>query len=459
MVAIYLIVGLLGLGIIVFVHELGHFIAAKAVGIDVEAFALGWGPPIISFRKGNTDYRLCAFPVGGYCKMKGEQLIEKRMDGLPVEDSDIERSLFGVSPLKRILTYFAGPFANVLFAVFFFSLVWIIGSEYYSYNSRIIVLADYPQVFSQNGGYPAVEAGLKSGDIVLSLNGTPVKNYRDIQDAISRNPDITMSITFSRNGETLSSVITPELNKHSGTGFIGVAPWIPTLVSSTQPGLPAHVAGIRSGDIITRVNGESVNNYADLLSGIQLSLKANRTPEIGITRDKKFLTLNLPVDKASLSLEDIGLSFESNRYVDEERNPFKALIHGVSDTVDVFVLSVRGISLLFKGIDLKETVSGPLRITYTVGQYAVFGFSQGFKHGVVTILKFISFISVALCFMNLLPLPAVDGGMILYNGIEIFRRKPLSMKFFYRFQMAGIVVIAVLLFTSLFNDIRYFFFK
>ncbi|MBN2511192.1 MAG: site-2 protease family protein [Spirochaetales bacterium] len=454
----YIVTGLLGLGIIVFIHELGHYTAAKLVGIEVEAFALGWGPPVFSFQKGRTEYRLCLFPVGGYCKMKGEQIIEKKLEGQEVPQSDIKNSLFGVSPQRRIVTYLAGPLFNAVFAILLFSIVWIIGTDYQSWESKIVVISDYPALFEERDNYPVDIAGLQTGDEILSIGAKQVHNYRDLQEIISRNPDTPLPVRYLRDNQIIETQITPELNKRNGTGFIGIAPWIPLKISSLTTGSPFHAAGLRKGDLITEVNGTSVYNNYDFLSALENSFHVSTVPTITYMRNREVITVTVPVHPSETE-DSFGLQLESTTFTDVERNPIKAVYQGISETIDVLIISVRGIGLLFKGIDLKETVSGPLRITYTVGQYAVYGFSHGIKTGLTTIFQFISFISVALCFMNLLPLPAVDGGMILYNVVEWIRKKPLSMKTFYRYQMAGVIVIALLLTTSLFNDIRYFLFK
>ena len=459
MIILYILVGLLGLGTVVFIHELGHFIAAKLVGIEVEAFALGWGPPLLSFRRGETEYRLCALPLGGYCKMKGEKIIQKRLENEEVSAEELERSLFSVSPLKRIITYVAGPFANFAIAVLLFSLVWLAGIEYQSFGNRVVLLSDYPELFLDRDDYPATRAGIQSGDRIIAIDGREVNNYRQIQETIAKNARNELLLQIERQGSELQLSLTPELNKSNGTGFIGVSPWVTPLVQEAIPGKPAHLAGIRSGDLITAVDGKEIANQIQLSTEIIRALEDDNRISCTVERDQNLLDLELVIPEEENEAVSLGLEFQSSSYIDRELNPFLALAAGLGDAVEVIVLSLRGIFYMFQGLDMQEAVSGPIRITYTVGQMALFSFSQGFWLGLLSFLRFLSFIHVALCFMNLLPIPALDGGMILYNTVELIRGKPMTVKAFYRFQTIGVIMIGILLFSSIFNDIRYFFIK
>ncbi|MBL8968297.1 MAG: site-2 protease family protein, partial [Spirochaetaceae bacterium] len=178
--------GLVGLGLVVLVHELGHFAAARAVGVEVEAFSIGWGPKLFSWKRSRTEWRLSAFPIGGYCRMKGEeafrQALADKSESIPRDPG----TFYGASPLRRILISVSGPVANVLFAAVVAIAVAAVGYSVPSYDNRIVLASE----FSLDGkpaptGLPADLAGLKSGDRVVAIDGKPVRDYADLQEAIA----------------------------------------------------------------------------------------------------------------------------------------------------------------------------------------------------------------------------------------------------------------------------------
>jgi len=178
-----ILLGLFGLGIIIIVHELGHLVAARISGIEVEAFAVGWGKSLKSFTYNNTEYRINIFPVGGYCKMKGEDEFRKAIENKWSVFLKEPGSLFSVSPFKRFITYAAGPFFNFVFAIILFSLVWAIGYESQTYPNKIILSSEYTSILG-DGPRPADKAGLETGDIIISLDNHTIENFADIQNAL-----------------------------------------------------------------------------------------------------------------------------------------------------------------------------------------------------------------------------------------------------------------------------------
>ena len=175
--------------------------------------------------------------------------------------------------------------------------------------------------------------------------------------------------------------------------------------------------------------------------------------EITIDRSGSLRTIQLPVSYTADGNVELGFSFESVRYLERETNPLRALARGVEETFTTLVLTIRSIGLLFKGVDVRSAVSGPIRITYLVGEVASQGFNQGFGRGFIILFRFLSMLSVALCFMNLLPIPALDGGFILITIAEMLLKKPVRPKFFYRYQIVGFTIIFAILILTLFNDV------
>ncbi|MDR1637306.1 MAG: site-2 protease family protein, partial [Treponema sp.] len=181
-----ILLGLIGLGVVVFVHELGHFLAARLVGIGVEAFSIGWGRPVLKKKFRDVEYRLGVFPLGGYCKMRGENEFQEAWENRRREIPPTPGTFFGASPFRRILVAFGGPFFNILFAVLVLSVIWGAGFEVSTLGNRI-VLASGLGVSGEI--YPADEAGLETGDRIISINGVDTPYYHDIQENIAVNPE------------------------------------------------------------------------------------------------------------------------------------------------------------------------------------------------------------------------------------------------------------------------------
>lgn len=448
-----IIAGLIGLGIVIFVHETGHFLAAKASGIEVEAFSLGWGRPILRYSWRGTEYRLSALPLGGYCKLKGEQALQNPEQAGP---EDIEGSLFAAPAWKRILTYAAGPISNLLFSILILALLWWIGFAVESYDNRIVLVSDYP--FLSGGSersepYPAEAAGLQSGDRIVAINGESISHYRQIQETVVTLAGEEIPVVYERDGERLETRLVPRLNRDTGGGVIGVSPWIDPLVARVEEHSAASAAGILPGDRILSIEGKAVANHFDLLAVLQAH-PLRFTMELE-RKGERIETRIIPgYDENGNPL--LGLSFETVHILNRLPNPASALARGFTDSLETVSVSVKSIGMLFQGINLQKAVSGPIRITYMVGQVASYGFSQGLRSGFTALFRFLSFLSVALFVMNLLPIPALDGGLIVLSTYELLRRKQVSAKFFYRYQMIGFLFIMALLVLTTFSDIFFF---
>jgi len=443
-----ILLGLLGLGVVVFVHELGHFLAARLMGIDVEAFSIGWGKPFFKKKIGSVEYRLGIFPLGGYCKMKGENEFElaynNKMEGLNAEKG----SYFAVHPFRRAVTCAAGPIFNLLFAILVLSAIWGFGFEVNTLGNRIILASE----ISPGTTNPSDEAGLKTGDRIIEIKGKETKTFNEIQEIIATNPGKELPIQVERDGRILSLSVRPVMEKSSGAGKIGVYFWTDPLIENVAQGSPAEIAGLKSGDRIIKINGVELQNTMGIF---QILDKKPAVLAVEFLRGSQTLTASLIPIHNEAGTQDLGITWVAIRY----RNPMLplhlALAKGTAETWKTFALSVKSLSLLFKGVDLTQAVSGPIRITYMVGDIATEGFSQGIGAGISSMANFLSLISIALCIMNLLPLPILDGGMILLFFIEGIYRKPLNPKLISAFQAFGVIIIAGLMLFAVFGDVMY----
>ncbi|GMO49420.1 MAG: RIP metalloprotease RseP [Termitinemataceae bacterium] len=442
-----IILGLIGLGIVVFVHELGHFLAARSVGIHVEAFSLGWGPSFLRKKIGGTEWRLSVFPVGGYCKMKGENDFQKLWEN-NLNNAQSEKDTFlGASAPARMWVSFAGPLFNIIFAVIVFSIIWGIGFEYTTMDNRIVLVQD---VLSDIGATPAQEAGLKSGDKIIAIGKRKIENYRDIQTAIGISGGGTLDFTVLREGNEMHFTVSPEIDRSTGGGKIGVYYWADPIVADVEEGSAAEAAGIKAGDRIKSVNGEPLEYSVALFKVLD---EKPKELNIELLRGNEVINTILSLGEKGDDL--LGIAWESVQYKTPHYSVFGAIAKGGEDAWTTFYTSVKSLGLLFGRVDLTEAVSGPVRITYMVGDIAAEGYKQGLGFALRGIINFLALVSIALAVMNLLPLPILDGGLIVIFAVEMLRRKPLNPRFIQVFQTAGIALIAGIMIVALFGDIKF----
>lgn len=451
-----ILVGILGLDIVVLVHELGHLFAAKLMGISVETFSIGMGKKLISYNYGETEYCISIFPIGGYCKMKGEKQFNKAIREKASSLEFEKGSIFSAAPIKRIFTYLAGPLFNIMFSMIVLSIIWSAGFTINTYSNKIILLSDYPEIFNTNSTNPADESGLMTGDTIIGINNKIIQNYSEIQEIIYTSAGKQLPLTVNRNSKQVQLSITPLLNKETGAGRIGISPWVDAIVENVSPGSSADIGGLLKGDIITSTNGLIITNYLDIYKAL--------IPK------PEYLTLNVNSDTGNREITlvpiymeegktDLGINFQSLNIESDNLGILAAISRGISETIDTFMMTFKSIYLLFAGVDVKKAVSGPIRISYYVGEVASNSFKDGIKTGFTTIFRFLSMISVALGFANLLPIPIFDGGLILFTSIELIRGKALKPSVFYRYQSIGFFIILILFFLTTYSDISYLFSK
>jgi len=444
-----ILLGLVGLGVVVFVHELGHFLAARLMGIDVEAFSIGWGKPFLKKKIGSVEYRLGIFPLGGYCKMKGENEFEQAYNVNREGQIAEKGSYFAVHPFRRAVTCAAGPIFNLFFAILVLSAIWGFGFEVSTLGNRIILASEIvPGTVN-----PSDEAGLKTGDRIIEIKGKETKTFNEIQEIIATNPGKELPIQIERDGRILSLSVRPLMEKSSGAGKIGVYFWTDPIIENVAQGSPAEIAGLKSGDRILKINGVELQNTMGLF---QILDKKPAVLDVEFLRGNQTLSASLIPIHSEAGTQDLGITWVAIRYRTPMLPLHLALAKGTAETWKTFALSVKSLSLLFKGVDLTQAVSGPIRITYMVGDIATEGFNKGIGAGISSMANFLSLISIALCIMNLLPLPILDGGMILLFLIEGICKKPLNPKFVSAFQAFGVIIIAGLMLFAVFGDVMYF---
>ncbi len=446
---ITVLLGLIGLSIVVIVHEFGHFVIARSLGVDVEAFSIGWGPALFKHRGRKTEWRIGVLPIGGYCKLKGEDgfrtALEQKLDFIPADKG----SFYSAHPMKRIAIAIAGPAFNTLFAVLVFVIVVAIGITIQTAPNRIVLSSETGAMVKGDGPNPADIAGLKTGDFIKAIDGKTIRDYSDLQEVIAGNPEKALSVEVVRDGVVQNLVLTPRLDPNSGAGVIGVYAWVDPVIASVKDKSPAAIADIRSGDTITEANGKTIRNTVDLMNVFK---DANGPVELVVTRDGKTVSATV----VAKSLEETGMGFVGVTRTDKARSLPEALSRGVKETISTFSLTIKSIGLLFRGVNVFKAVSGPARITYLIGSAASEQIKADGLAGLVPVFSFLAFLSVSLAMMNLLPLPVLDGGLILVFIVELFRRKPLTAKSLYRYQFIGAAFVLVLFVVATMSDIFFF---
>lgn len=459
-----LILGLIGLGIMVFIHELGHFVAAKVNRVAVEVFSLGWGPRMVGFTRGGTRYQISWFPIGGYCKMKGELApTVAGGDGAPApggsESSQSqaptheEGSFLAAAPWRRIMIAVFGPLFNVIFAIIVFFIIWWAGFNIYSTDNRIILATDYT-LNSFTSPTPATAAGMKTGDRITGIDGKTVVNFQDILESVSSAPGKTLHVTVVRdeNGarRELQLSLAPQLDKDTGAGRIGIYAWVDPVVRSVKPGTAAAIAGLEKGDRIVAADGQPVRNTIDL--EMALSKRPTRI-SLDVERSGRVSAFPLVLDYDSAGRTTIGLDWEYKVYRTPRLGPIGAVAKAGEETWSTTVLTVKGLGLLFQGINFRKAVSGPLGIANVIGDATTSGLAMGLGAGVVQAFRLLALLSIVLFLMNLLPIPAMDGGLIIIFLVEIIRGKPVQLRRMWQLQLVGFSLLMILFVFATFNDV------
>jgi regulator of sigma E protease len=438
------------LGVLIFVHEAGHFIAAKWAGIYVYRFSLGLGPPIpwLTFRRGETEYSISWLPLGGYVKMasREEDISSSALEGGAPAVSVPPDRVFEAKPIwKRMVVILAGVTMNALFA-------WAVFAFLAYKNGRQIDPVTTVGRVVEESIPPAAKAlrQIQPGTRIVSINGDSVKSWDEIVWAIANTPDSEVQIRLG-DGSKVVLPIHPDALEERIKAAQSLQPFRSAIVGQVLPDKPAARAGIREGDTIVAVNGRRVGQWYDLLETLQASPGQNLTIEVARAGQRMSFNVRPYLDSIPgpdgkpRAVGRIGVAVGTG-FISEKLSLGQAIVEGGRATLRASTQIVRTVRGLFSGRISGRTVGGPILIGQLAGESA--------RMGLDTFLSFMALISINLAILNLLPVPVLDGGQFLFLLAEAIIRRPLPLKLRERLTTVGLVLIVLLMGLAFSNDLR-----
>lgn len=425
-------IGLIGISVMILVHELGHFLAAKLFGIEVEAISFGFGPPIVKWGT-KMRFQIGIMPFGGFCKLKGEDDLKRALarKDRHVENTE-EGSLYATSPLKRFFLYFAGPLFNVLFAVLCFFILLSLPVLSPASPAKVVLASDYPQLFSNANPSPAA-AGLKTGMTVSAVDGIPVSTFEQMQTLLGERRG-NSSVMVSSGG--MDYTITPV------NGIFGLAEFISPVVSSLTPDSPEDIAGLRSGDVIQKINDNDIENMFDILL-VRSSCPASVS--MTVLRGTRIAELSYEPLSDDSGRMKIGFTLKKEGKMVHNYTFSQALVGAFRQAFSVLSSGFRSLADLIQGKGkLSSTVAGTFSASTSIGELTTAGFHENFSKGLRTALYLLAGVSISLAIANLLPIPTLDGGLMLLSFVEMIAGKNASPKVYLICQVCGFAMVGII---------------
>jgi regulator of sigma E protease len=414
-------------GILVFVHEFGHFFMAKLVGIRVDVFSFGYGKRLFGFKKGDTDYRVSLIPMGGYVKFPGEDVYE---EGREVGPGDF----MAAKRWQRLLTILMGPIMNILLAIVLVAAINMVGAPVLVYQSQA------PVIGWVEPDSPAEKAALQIDDEILSIDGQRTETWSDVELAVGTKPKRTIKLEVKRGDEILNVDLLTEGKTIHEMGYAGFFGKILTEIRMVVPGDPAEKAGFKPGDLILEIDGQPI--YF-----IQFLEKIKNSPDIElnfrIRRGEEILDIPVvPRLKGDIGWIGITPGIES---VEESLSFFVAFGQSVKDNMRLTFLVINFIKDLMTGEATARQLGGPIEIanlSYTA-----------MRMGLLALMSWIALISLQLGIINLFPIPVLDGGQILVILLEGLFRRDFSPKVKQIVMQIGFAIFIVLIVFIILNDV------
>ncbi len=420
------------LGVLILIHEFGHFITAKLFGVRVEVFSIGFGKRLFGWRKGDTDYRISALPLGGYVKMTGENPMEART-GDPAEFLSHPR-------WQRFIIAAAGPAMNIFLAIALLTGVFMVRYEHPYF-------LDQPAVIGwvlENSA--AAKAGFEAGDRIVRIGNTQSPTWEDVEAKVMLNPGQPLNVAIQRGNQVLDKTIIPDKQGPEEYGTLGGwVPQEPNIVTDLEPSMPAAKAGMKVGDEVVAVNGVAMHSMRALIHYLQQN--QGKPLEVTVVRNGQEVHLNMtPV----LSTNGRGepqwrMGFVSNPVHVDKLGFTAAVSKSVEQNKRYSVLILELVrKLAARKVSMKQ-IDGPIGIARASGEAA--------RQGWMPLLALMAAISLNLGIFNLFPIPIMDGGVILLLAIESVMRRDISMRIKERIYQAAFVFLILFAVVVIYNDI------
>ena len=416
------------LGVLIFVHELGHFLVARFYGVRVLTFSLGFGPKLLKVKRGATEYCISAIPLGGYVKLAGETVQDQRT-GEPDE-------FLSKSKWVRFQVYLAGPIMNLGLALVVVAVVLSLGADVPLYQSSA------PVVGTVEAGSAAEASGIKPGDLIVSVDGKKVETWDALSLEYLPKANRELEVGLVRAGNVVKLNVTPRATGRYEIGDLGIGPVLRPQFSQVNPGGPADRAGIKRGDVVLGLDGKRGVPRDQIIERIRNSPGKPVALIIERNGEEQEVTV-VPESEGGTGLIRVLLSYFELKRVDP--GPLEALKLSAKQNWDNTVL----IGRTLVGLVTRETpvrqLMGPIAIAELSGSYAELGW--------IELLNFMAMISLNLGLLNLMPVPVLDGGQIAILAWEGLIRRDLSVRAKERVLLAGAALIVLLMVTVIYNDI------
>jgi len=422
------------LGFMILIHEFGHYAVAKWLGVRVEVFSIGFGKRLIGFRKGETDYRIAAIPLGGYVKMSGENPMDERTDD--------PREFLNHSRWHRFLIAVAGPVMNILLAIFLLTTVYMMHYEYPIYLDKLAVVQGVRK------DSPAARAGIQAGDRIVKIDGIDNPTWEQVQPRVWLSPNQPLAVSIQRGDQVLQKTLVPKAVTTSEVGTVGWFPEEPVVIGRLDPGLPAAKAGMKEDDKVVAMNGQPVPSIEYMIE----SLQQTKDQPVDITVARGDQTLSFHLQAVLSQTEDpkeqrYRLGFVNKGVTKVTKLPFPAALSLSLDQNKKYSLLI--LELAKKMVQRKismRAISGPIGIAQDAGYAAQ-------QKGWTPLMELTAGISLNLGIFNLLPIPILDGGVILFLLIEGLMRRDISMNIKERVYQAAFVFLVLFAVMVIYNDL------
>jgi len=422
------------LGFMILIHEFGHYAVAKWLGVRVEVFSIGFGKRLIGFRKGETDYRIAAIPLGGYVKMSGENPMDARTDD--------PREFLNHSRWHRFLIAVAGPVMNILLAIVLLTTVYMVHYEYPVYLDKLAVVQGVRK------DSPTARAGIQAGDRIVKIDGIDNPTWEQVQPRVWLSPNQPLAVTIQRGDQVLQKTLIPKAVTTSEVGTVGWFPEEPVVIGRLDSGLPAAKAGLKEDDRIVAMNGQPVPSIESMIDSLQQT--KDQPVDITVARGDQMLTFHLrPVLSPTEDPKEqrYRLGFVNKGVTKVTKLPFPAALSlSLDQNRKYSVLILELAKKMVQGKISPKAISGPIGIAQDAGYAAQ-------QKGWTPLMELTAGISLNLGIFNLLPIPILDGGVILFLLIEGLMRRDISMNIKERVYQAAFVFLVLFAVMVIYNDL------